>query len=289
MMIRHHKRFIVCTVLCAFQVLASLTVQSADQAYSNSDSKHRTQTKQNSNTSVHSENNAAKQFANQQKSTNSLSTSNTRVQIPVQTSRETAKWSVTGKVKITGKGSARANVKNTIIYFEPDDPSYRTVNPNHYEMLMKKKAFVPRVLVVEQGSKVTIPNYDNILHNAFSPTGNNRFDTKLYGKSEGKTVTFKNTGISQIFCNVHYHMVGYVLVLDTPHYTQANEDGSFELANIPPTPGKITVWHERAKKVTRIIDQAGLDALSFELPITRRKIPKHKNKFGKKYRKKRKY
>ena len=45
---------------------------------------------------------------------------------------------------------------------------------------MKGKEFTPHVVVVPVGGTVEFPNEDPIFHNAFSVSGENRFDLDLY-------------------------------------------------------------------------------------------------------------
>ena len=154
---------------------------------------------------------------------------------------------------------------------------------------MKNKAYVPRVSVVPSGSEIKIENADSIIHNAFSPSRPNQFDLGLYKKSTGKTQILSQPGVVKIFCNVHYHMVAYVLVLDTPFYARVDSEGRYRIDNISEDilKGKIIVWHERAKKIAKVIDLPIVKELNLNLPITKRRIPAHKNKSGKSYKKKR--
>lgn len=45
------------------------------------------------------------------------------------------------------------------------------------------------------GAEVVFPNQDPILHNVFSLTPDNDFDLGLYGRGEGRSVTFSTTGL----------------------------------------------------------------------------------------------
>ena len=43
-------------------------------------------------------------------------------------------------------------------------------------------------------------------------------------------------------------MVGYVFVVDTPYYTQADASGAFSIKNVPPGDYEIETWHEASSK-----------------------------------------
>ncbi len=158
------------------------------------------------------------------------------------------------------------------------------------EMTMTKKAFQPEVIAVPTGTKVSFPNADRVIHNAFSTTHNNKFDLGLYPQGETRAHQFDKPGVVKVFCNVHQNMRGYVIVLDTPYYSKLAPDGSFKLANLPIGPGKLFVWHPRGKTISKVIEVK--DATSqFEatMALTKRTLPNHKNKFGKPYKRNRDY
>ena len=114
----------------------------------------------------------------------------------------------------------------------------------------RNKAFLPRVLVVPVGSKVVFKNEDPIFHNIFSLTKPNEFDTGLYKEGASYTQTFKHPGAVQLLCNIHASMLGFVVVVDTPYYAQADVAGAFAIKGVPPGEYQIEVWHENASQPT---------------------------------------
>lgn len=194
---------------------------------------------------------------------------------------------IRGTISITGKLAAEAKLSDVIVYFEPEIPVKFIPLSEPHAIEMKNKAYHPRVSAIALGSEIQISNSDSILHNAFSLSRSNKFDLGLYGKSEGKIHKFGSAGVVRIFCNVHYHMVAYVLVLDTPYYAKVDQKGSFQLSGLPSGKGKLYVWHERAKKVLKRVELPYTEPLNIKLPITKRRIPEHKNKTGRSYKKKR--
>lgn len=191
-----------------------------------------------------------------------------------------------GQLKLVGKNAKKANITETVIYFKPNKPVPVKAFDKPHRIDMKNKSYRPRVSVVPVESDIQISNSDSILHNAFSPSKPNDFDLGLYTKSEGKIHTVKKPGVIRIFCNVHYHMVAYVLALDTPFYTYPDAQGLFYFDNLPEGEGRLIIWHERAKKIVKEVSLTDKMTIDLELPITKRRIPEHKNKSGKKYKKK---
>lgn len=194
---------------------------------------------------------------------------------------------ISGQIELVGKQASKAKISDVIVYFEPEKPIELKPLSSPYSLKMKNKAYQPRVSAIPVGTKIQISNHDSILHNAFSPSRSNKFDLGLYGKSEGKIHRFDSAGVVRIFCNVHYHMVAYVLVLDTPYYTKVDSNGEFLLSGLPPGKGKLYIWHERSKRLIKKIELPFTDPLAIELAITKRRIPEHKNKKGTSYKKKR--
>ena len=86
---------------------------------------------------------------------------------------------------------------------------------------------------------------------------------------------------------MHFHMVAYTLVLDTPFYTMPNSDGEFVLHNLPSGSGRLTFWHERTKQVVKKLNLPIEEPQNVNLVISKRRVPEHKNKSGSSYKKKR--
>ena len=175
-------------------------------------------------------------------------------------------------------------VDQAVVFFTPaKKPKVAAVIETVPQMATIKKAFQPRMLVVPVGAKVRFPNQDPILHNAFSVSGGNAFDVGLYGKGPGKTVTFKEAGLVRVFCNVHQQMAAYVLVVDTPYSTAPDKKGGFSLAGLPAGPGTLSVWHERGELISQQVTLPASAPLKLSLAVSKPRVPRHLNKFGKAY------
>jgi plastocyanin len=123
------------------------------------------------------------------------------------------------------------------------------------------KTFVPRVLAVPVGTKVTFRNDDPIFHNIFSLSKPNEFDTGLYKQGASYTATFKHPGPVQLLCNIHSSMLGFVVVVDSPWYAQAEVGGAFTIKGVPPGEYEVNVWHEAAANPTRERVTVGADGV----------------------------
>ncbi len=112
----------------------------------------------------------------------------------------------------------------------------------------RNKSFMPHVLAVPVGSKVDFRNEDAIFHNVFSLSKPNDFDTGLYRQGASYSQVFKKAGPVQILCNIHSSMLGYVYVVETPYYAQADGGGAFTIKGVPPGDYDLSIWHEGASK-----------------------------------------
>ncbi len=189
-----------------------------------------------------------------------------------------------------GKGPAKgSDVRQAIVYYEPAAVSSpgsaaSRAAEKTFEMVTRGKEFVPRVLAVPRGSRVTFPNADPILHNVFSVSAGNSFDLGLYKKGPGRDKVFENAGLVRVYCNVHQAMVAYILVVDTPHFVNPAEDGSFVLTGLPKGAGKLTVWHEQTEPWTISVQlPAGPAPITARIEVTRPQVPSHLDKSGKSY------
>jgi plastocyanin len=196
-----------------------------------------------------------------------------------------AQGTVAGRISIQEKaGEKTADFANTVVYLEPRNGAARTTEAKA-QMAINGRNFAPRVRVITVGSTVDYPNQDPFTHNVFSTTPGALFDLGAYGSGTSKSNQFRKPGAYPIYCNVHAKMTGYVVVVNTPWYTQSTNDGRWEVAKVPAGRYTLTVWHERAQPVISEIDipVAGLATLETKLDASGYKEVAHKDKVGKDY------
>ena len=103
--------------------------------------------------------------------------------------------------------------------------------------------FDPFVLVAPVGAAIAFPNKDKVRHHVYSFSAGNKFELKLFGRDESRTVVFKAVGVAAIGCNIHDQMVGFIRVVDTPWAIKTGPDGVATLKGVPAGPATVTVWH----------------------------------------------
>ena len=194
---------------------------------------------------------------------------------------------VGGRVELVEKGGRKAtDLSDVVVYIEGPKAKARAAAGSGARVVMKGKAFSPRVAVVTVGGTVEFPNEDPIFHNAFSVSGDNRFDLQLYKRPKTGSQTFQHPGLVRVYCNIHPQMSAVVLVRDNPYFTKAAADGSFAIDDVPAGKYTLTAWHDKAGSVTQDIvvpGQGQVTAKLLSLDASGFKPMPHKNKYGKDY------
>src|SRR4026209_3006043 len=119
------------------------------------------------------------------------------------------------------------------------------------EVAQKDLTFVPALLPIRVGTKVEFPNLDDTYHNIFSYSPAKRFDLGRYRPEERPipTQVFDKTGLVTLRCDIHEHMRGLILVLNTPHFVMTDESGRFRLSGLPAGHYTLKAWSD--SKTTR--------------------------------------
>ncbi len=108
-------------------------------------------------------------------------------------------------------------------------------------MMQKDKKFIPVVLAVQKGTTVGFPNLDPLYHNVFSYSRTKRFDLGRYAGGKSKDVTFDETGVVEVFCEIHETMHAWILVLDSPYFTVISPDSDYRL-ELPAGRYRVRAW-----------------------------------------------
>ena len=93
----------------------------------------------------------------------------------------------------------------------------------------KDMDFLPALLPIQTGTRVEFPNEDDTYHNIFSYSPAKRFDLGRYRPDERPipSEVFDKAGLVTLRCDIHEHMRGLILVLNTPHFVDHRYQRSF--------------------------------------------------------------
>jgi len=112
------------------------------------------------------------------------------------------------------------------------------------EVTQKDLTFIPALLPVRVGTKVEFPSLDDTYHNIFSYSPAKRFDLGRYRPDERPVPSqiFDKPGLVTLRCDIHEHMRGLILVLDTPYFVMTDTAGHFRLSGLPPGHYTLKAW-----------------------------------------------
>lgn len=121
-------------------------------------------------------------------------------------------------------------------------PGAHVVQRGPYVMEQKAIAFQPHVLVVPVGATVSFPNRDPFRHHVYSFSKAKKFDLKLYGRDETRSVVFDQAGVVALGCNIHDVMSGFVVVSATPYAAKTDHAGRVTIADVPAGAARLRIW-----------------------------------------------
>jgi hypothetical protein len=139
---------------------------------------------------------------------------------------------------------APADPPVAVVYLEGSFPVTATKPPpGTNQLLQSGMQFRPAVLPIRVGSTVKFPNGDNFYHNVFSYSKPKRFDLGRYRKDDRPpSQVFDSPGLVKLYCEIHQHMRGFILVLDTPYFTRTETNGDYVLKDLPAGKYTLKAW-----------------------------------------------
>ncbi|HWX15986.1 MAG TPA: carboxypeptidase regulatory-like domain-containing protein [Chthoniobacterales bacterium] len=136
-----------------------------------------------------------------------------------------------------------------VVYLDGSFPKPKS--PSMKQIVQKDLAFLPSLLPVQVGTRVEFPSLDDVYHNIFSYSPAKRFDLGRYRPEERPipSEVFDVPGLVVLRCDIHEHMRGLLLVLDTPYFIRTDEEGRFRLSGLPSGHYTLKAWID--SKTTR--------------------------------------
>lgn len=166
-------------------------------------------------------------------------------------------FETTEKVKLRGDTSE----KDIVFFLEKVGDNEFPAPKKPIEVDQKKLTFIPHVLPVLEGSTVRFKNSDSVKHNIFASDECCKVDqdTEVGGHHD---IAFDKAGVSALVCRIHPEMSMFVIVLENPHFTQAelakgeNAEGKrvyqtkFVLDGVPAGKYRLKTWNKRLPPVS---------------------------------------
>ncbi len=136
------------------------------------------------------------------------------------------------------------------------------------QVTQKDLTFIPALLPVRVGTKVEFPNLDDTYHNIFSYSPAKRFDLGRYRPDERPVPSqvFDKPGLVTLRCDIHEHMRGLILVLNTPYFVMTDTAGHFRLDGIPAGHYTIKAWIDSRTTREKPVDLKNGQTLHVDFP-----------------------
>lgn len=151
-----------------------------------------------------------------------------------------------GDLTVTVTGEDGEPLAHAVAYVEAPDLEaghHGTERPRAI-VDQRDQQFHPHAQAIERGTAVRFPNSDQIRHHVFSFSEAKTFEVPLYAGEPPRPIHFDNTGVVVLGCNIHDHMIGYLLVVPTPVFGSADDGGAIRLTDVPDQPeATLRVWH----------------------------------------------
>src|SRR5436190_15999806 len=167
---------------------------------------------------------------------------------------------------VTTGGIVATKPPLAVVYLEGSFPK-RNASAEK-QMLQKDLNFVPALLPVQVGTKVTFPNLDDTYHNIFSFSPAKRFDLGRYRADETPipSVVFDVPGLVTLRCDIHEHMRALILVLDTAYFAMSDSEGRFRLSGLPAGHHTLKAWISSKTTLERPVELSSGSTLRVNLP-----------------------
>lgn len=142
----------------------------------------------------------------------------------------------------------QGDLRNVVIYVKSGLPDKKWDVPSTPIVINQHGCmYTPHVFTMMAGQPITVKNSDPLLHNIHAmPQKNPEFNFGQPREGMEKTDSFfkiAEIGV-HIKCDVHPWMGAYACVFDHPFHTVSDDDGNFEIKDLPPGKYTIAAWHE---------------------------------------------
>jgi plastocyanin len=152
-----------------------------------------------------------------------------------------------GTLAVTVQLANDKPLPGAVITVRPLDNATRPAPPLKAIMDQVDLAFAPDVLVIPVGSTVEFPNTDATSHEVYSFSPTHKFQLPLYRGKRYPPEHFDQVGLVTLGCNIHDHMLAYILVTDAPYFGRTGPDGIWAATGVTPGRYRIEVWHPRLR------------------------------------------
>lgn len=141
-----------------------------------------------------------------------------------------------------------------IVFLEggPEEPTTEGGDP--VDVAQERYQFAPGLVAVRAGTVIRFPNRDDEYHSVFSYSKPKRFDLGRYHKDETPAaIVFDQPGVVKLYCEIHDHMRGTIVVVPSRRFAKTDGDGRFRIEGVPSGEYAIKAWVDDAVREARVV------------------------------------
>lgn len=145
-------------------------------------------------------------------------------------------------------------VKNVVVWLEGKQAKKLKSKPGTYTIDQKKCAYSPHVLAMPQGSELKILTSDPINHNIHTYSFDNDPINIMFLPNQDYTQEMEEPEVIKVSCDLHGWMEAYIVVTPNSYFAITQNDGTFEIKDVPPGKYTLKIWHETLGEESRKIE-----------------------------------
>lgn len=144
-------------------------------------------------------------------------------------------------------------VKNVVVFLSDIAGGKKMTAPQKLVLNQVGCKYLPRLSVVAKDAELQVRSSDPVLHNIHTYREGTTLMNFAIPPMQGFALNKKldKPGGIKLKCDVHNFMRGAIFVATNPYYAVTANDGSFELADVPPGTYTINTWHEAAGPIAQ--------------------------------------
>jgi plastocyanin len=146
-------------------------------------------------------------------------------------------------------------VPNVAVYIQSDHVGSLPAPAHPAVMYQIDSRFDPDLLIVQTGTRVQFPNNDIVAHHVYSFSQPNNFVLPMFKGNMRPQVEFEHAGIVAVGCNLHDHMISYILVVDSHAFGKTGRDGKVQLEADNQDGLTVSIWNPRLRLDDEVLAQ----------------------------------
>ena len=162
--------------------------------------------------------------------------------------------------------SRDGGVANTVVFLKNITQGKAMDLPQRRQSLNQKSCrYEPHILLVPLNGNLEVKSSDPLLHTVHM-SGSSDYNLPFTSQGQVMDRVMNRAGEVSMRCNAgHVWMNAEMIVATHPYYAVTDENGAFELTNVPPGEYEIVAWHEG----WRVVGETPLYDIATQLRVKR--------------------